>query len=111
MIDHNCCLIQEVVKGYKLLFIHIRVLLEQSKHQGEMSEASTTQFQNLFICHPRKADVGNWLCAFAHHFLCASITSTRENLKMKCENREPSEEAATLVSSIAQETLSSFAED
>lgn len=76
-----------------------------------MSEASTTQFQNLFKCHLRKTDVGNWLCTFAHHLLCASVTCTRENLKMKCENRELSKETATLVSVKAQETLSSFAED
>lgn len=76
-----------------------------------MSETGTTQFQNLFKCHLRKTDVVNWLCMFAHHLLCASVMRTRENLKMKCENRKWSKGTATLVSGKAHETLSSFAED
>lgn len=75
-----------------------------------MSETGTTQFQNLFKCHLRKTDVVNWLCMFAHHLLCASVMCTRENLKMKCENRS-AVRTATLVSGKAQETLSFFAED
>lgn len=87
--------IQEVVKGYKLLFIHILVLLEQSRHQGEMSQASTTQFQNLFKYHPRKTDVGNWLHVCVHHLLSASVTCAWGVWKLKCENRELSKETTT----------------
>lgn len=56
---------------------------------------------------PKKDWCWNWLCVFAHH-LCASVTRTRKNLKVKCENRELSKETATLVSGKAQETLSSL---
>lgn len=88
----SAVLIQEVVKGYKLLFIHTPVLLEQSRHQGEMSRAGTTQFQNLFKCHPRKTDVGNQPHVCAHNLLSVSVTCVTWIWKVKCENWELSKE-------------------
>lgn len=96
---------QEVVKGYKLLFINTPVLLEQSRHQGEMSRASATQFQNLFKCHPRKTDVGNQPHVCAHNLLSASVTCVRGVWKVTCENWELSKETATLVFGKAQGML------
>lgn len=104
----SAVLIQEVVKGYKLLFIHTPVLLEQSMHQGERSQDSTTQFQNLFKCHPRKTDVGNQPHVCARNFFSVSVTCAREVWKAKCENWVLSKETDTLGFGKAQGTLWGF---
>lgn len=98
-------LIQEVIKGYKLLFIHIPVLLEQSRPQGEMIWASTTQFQNLFKCHPRKPDVGSQIHVCLNNLPSISVTSVRGLCKVKWENWEFIEETATHVFGKGQDTL------
>lgn len=98
-------LIQEVIKGYKLLFIHITVLLEQTRPQGEIIWASTTQFQNLFKCHPRKTDVGSQIHVCLNNFPSVSVTSVRGVWKVKWENWEFSKETATHVFGKGQDTL------
>lgn len=101
----SAVLIQEVVRGYKLIFMHTPLLLEQSRRQGEMSQASTTQFQNLFKCHPRKTDVGNQPHVCTHNLPSVSVPCMRGIWKVKCENWELSKETATLALGKAQATL------
>lgn len=101
----SAVLIQEVVKGYKLLFIHTPVQLEQSEHRGEMSRASVTPFQNLFKCHPWKTDVGNQPHMCAHNLLSVSVTCVRGVWEVKCENWELSKETVKVAFGKAQGTL------
>jgi len=70
-----------------------------------MSQGSTTQFQNLLKCRPRKTDAGKQPHVCVHNFIFVSVTCMRGVWKVKGENRELSKETATLVFGKAQGTL------
>lgn len=91
-------LIQEVIKGYKFLFIHIPELL--GRPQGEIEPV-----QPIFKCHPRKIDVGSQIHVCLNNLPSISVTSVRGVCKVKWENWEFIEETATHVLGKGQDTL------